>query len=108
MSGDAHRDEHDQEIDPNCKIGDPSKSLQRSNLAKEETGQCPNEAANGVAQLELRHFGKRFAIGYNDDADGADEEDRLEDVDQVSRPLAVDAECEVAVGFNGILVGVET
>ena len=56
MCGDAHGNEHDQEVDPNCKVGKPSKFLQRPDLAYEKTGQRPDQTADGVAQLELGDF----------------------------------------------------
>ena len=108
VRGDAHGDEHDEEVDPDGQVGQRAEFLQRADLAEEEAGQGPHETADGVAELESGGFRERFAVGDDDGADVADELDRLEYVHQIARPLAVEAEREVAVGFDGVLVGIET
>ena len=53
VRGDTHGDKHDQEIDPDGEIGEPSEFLQRSDLAQKEAGEGPDETADRVAQLEF-------------------------------------------------------
>lgn len=71
MCGDTHGDEHDQEIDPDSEIGQPCEFLQRSDLAYQETGQRPDETADGIAQFEFRDLRESFAVGYYEDCNTA-------------------------------------
>ena len=107
MCCNAHGDEHDEQIDPHGKVGEPAEFLERSDLAYKEACESPDQAANGVAQLELRGFRKSFTIGDDDDGHIAEQLDGLKDVEQVARPLAVEAVCKITVGSAWILVRIE-
>lgn len=104
MCGDAHGDEHDEEVDPYGGVGQPSKFLQRAHLPDDEPDERPDKTADGVAEFKLGDFGQGFAAGDDDEADGADELDGLEHVEQIPGPLTVDAEGQVAIVLHGELV----
>lgn len=78
MCGNSHSDEDDEEVDPDGRICKPSKFLQRANLAKKEACKCPDEAADGITQLEFRYFRQSLAVGDDDESDTAKQLDRLQ------------------------------
>ena len=78
--------------------------MKRANLADKKASDCPNKAADCVAQFKFGGLGESFAIGDGDDCDIAEELDGLEDVQAVSTDVAVEAESDVAVRFTRELV----
>lgn len=104
MRGGAHCDEHDRQVDEHCHVRQPTEFLQGSNLAEDESGQGPDQAANGIAQLELDRFRQRLAVGDDDGPDVANELDGLEDVEEVAAPGTVYTESDVSEGFDRELV----
>ena len=73
MGGDAHRDKHDEEVDPDGGVGDPAIALEGADLADDEADECEDHTADCVAELELGDFGEGLAAGDDDQADGAEE-----------------------------------
>lgn len=53
MRNKTHGQKDDEEVDPDGKVGQPSKLLKRANLADEKAPDCPDKAADGVTQLEF-------------------------------------------------------
>ena len=97
MGDEAHGQEDDEQVDPDGEVGEPAEFLQRANLTEEEAGQGPDETADGVAQLELRRFGQRLAVGNDDDGHAAQQLDRLQDVETVAGRGTVEAERQIPV-----------
>ena len=107
MRNKTHGQKDDEEVDPDGKVGQPSKFLQRANLADEKAPNCPDKAADGVTQLEFGGLRECFTIGDCDDRDIAEELDRLEDVQAVSTDMAVEAESDIAIRLAGEFVRVD-
>ncbi len=107
MRDKAHGEEDNKKIKPHGEIGEPAKFLEGADLANKEACKCPDQAADGVAEFELGSFRESFAIGDGDDGDIADELNCLQNVHAIAGPVAVEAEGDVAVGSNGVFVGVE-
>lgn len=108
MCCNTHGDEHDEEVDPHGTIGEPTEFLKRPDLANEETCERPHETADGVAKLELRGFRERFSIGDDNDRNVANELNGLQDIEQISGPLTVEAVGDVPVRSTRIFVGIKT
>lgn len=96
VGGGAHGDEHDEQVDEDGHVGKPGELLQGPNLAQDEAGEGPDQAANSIAELEFYGFRQRFAVGYDDGADVADKLDGLKDIEQVAAPCSVDTEAYVS------------
>ena len=104
MRNKTHREEDDEEVKPDCKIGKPAELLESSNLAKEEAGKGPNETADGVTELKLRGFRESFAIGDDDDGNVANQLDGLQNIHAIACPISVEAKCNVTIGSKWVFV----
>ena len=81
--------------------------MESSNLADEHTGRHEDNQADDEAELALRHLGDGLSVSEDEDGDREQELDRLQDVDDMARPCAIDSEEGVGVGLHGIPVRVE-
>lgn len=73
MSSDNHSEDHDENVDEDSQVGQPTKLLQCSNLAKDHTNNDQDDDADNVAELELGRDGQRETVGNGDQGDRQDE-----------------------------------
>ena len=105
---DVHsRGNDDENVHPYTEVSKPPELSQGTDLANEEASDRENEQANDETQIFLRELTDTLAIAENEQADVQEELQALEDVDKVSRPLAVNAESNVSVVFHGVAITVE-
>ena len=107
MRHDAHRDENDEQVDEDGRVGQPAVVAQRAHLADAEAHQYENDAADGVAEAEFGHLADALPVLDDDLAEDEEEEEGLQHVDQVPRGRAEDAKGQVAVVAHGELVRVQ-
>lgn len=97
MGNNRHGLDYDKNVDPNRCISQPAVLLKSANLPNEEAGECKDQAANGVAELELGHLRKCLAIGNDNDADVEKQLNRLQDVNRVAHWRPIYAKCNVSI-----------
>ena len=107
VRNDAHGKDNHKHIEPDSGVSEPAVFLQRADLPDDVAAEGPDEAADGVAELELGDLREGLPVADYDYADVEEELDALQDVDHLPHEAAVGAEGDVAVGLAGVFVAVE-
>lgn len=108
MSCHAHRDEHDEQVDPDGKVCEETKLLESPDLAKQKSGNSPHDDTDRIAEFEFTDLGEGFAVTDKDDGNVQEQLQRLERQDEISRCASVDTEGKVGVRSDGVLIGIKT
>ena len=89
MRSHDHSQDHDEHIEENGHVSEPSKFLQCSDLAKNHADDYEDDDANHIAKVKLGYNRKRQSIRDRDQRDSQDELYRLQDVDRDTCGLTV-------------------
>lgn len=107
MCCNANGHEDPSNIEPDSKVGKPSKFCESSNLANNGTTDRPEDDTNHKAKLEFGDLGERLTVHDDDDSDVTDKLNGLEDVHAVTGSSAKNAEAHVTECSHGVFVRVE-
>lgn len=69
MRGDAHGDEHDQQIDLDGEVGQEPKLLESTDLTDQEASYGPHDYTNSITESKLARLGQSFAVADKDHGD---------------------------------------
>jgi len=103
---DGDGQDHDDDVDPDGKIGDPAEFLECTDLTKDHTKNSPDDAAHNIADavVDLR---QTLSVTNDNNTDVEEQLDRLKGVERVASVFAVDAESNVSVCLQREFVRVE-
>ena len=101
-----HHEQFEQ-IEPNGHISDPSKTLESSHLTEDTSGQSKDQTADDEAEVSLGELRNTLSVTENEDTDVEEQLESLEYVDPVTHDGAINAESDIAVGFEWVTIGIE-
>ena len=98
--------DHNDDVDPDGSVCDPTKTLESTNLPKEHTKNCPDDTADDVADVAV-DLVKTLSVTDDNNTNVEEQLDGLQNVECMASVGAVDAESDVSVGLQRVSMRVE-